>query len=649
MNDVLSSNLVERAQVPHAHYPHGLYLDTEDRSVADIEKVGMEKRLRHPSTEPLVVTYAIGDGPVQIWLPRSEPIPADLLAALLDQDLPIYAHNAGYDRRHTEILLLKYGWPKVARSRWRCTAAMAKVLALPADLGLLLIALGSELRKAKFNIRQVAMPRAARLQFGETVDKVYWTEDPELLAKMHAYAKLDTACCREVVRLLPPLPEFEQKVYEADQKINDAGYYSDLLYIDIAQKLIAIIETELAAEIERVTDGAVTKPSQVERLKTWLAGQGFVCEELSKDTILEILDREDLPPHVRRAIELRVAGSHATIKKFAKMREQRCEDGRIYHSFNYSQASTRRWSAGGVQIQNFAREVDDVPAKFMAVMNEDLDALRAFGDPLDAIGDTVRAVVCASPGHKLLCGDLSAIESRQLARLVGETAKIEMWDKFDAGEGTEPYVLIGEIFGLTGKIGRRMGKLGDLAFSYGAGVKGYRKFMHDRTTPAETIIEYQQRWQRAHPRTKSFWYEVEDCAIEAILNPGTPINCRKVEGALGVTLIAESLPNAPALGLCLFIELPSGGRLCYPKVRLFQTDLEITGKPSKTVFTFMDNSAGQWREYKPNYGIWGGTLTNHITQSYCRDILAEAILQQEAAGRSVIVHRHDSIICEVPL
>ena len=109
------------------------------------------------------------------------------------------------------------------------------------------------------------------------------------------------------------------------------------------------------------------------------------------------------------------------------------------------------------------------------------------------------------------------------------------------------------------------------------------------------------------------------------------------------------MPNAPALGLCLFVELPSTGKLCYPKVRLFETDPEITGKPSKTVFTFMDNSAGQWREYKPNYGIWGGTLTNHITQSYCRDILAEAILRQEAAGRRVIVHRHDSIICEVPL
>jgi hypothetical protein len=59
----------------------GLFLDTEDRSVADIEKVGMEKRLRHPSTEPQCVTYALNNAPVQIWLPRTEPIPAELFAA----------------------------------------------------------------------------------------------------------------------------------------------------------------------------------------------------------------------------------------------------------------------------------------------------------------------------------------------------------------------------------------------------------------------------------------------------------------------------------------------------------------------------------------------------------------------------------------
>jgi hypothetical protein len=95
-----------------------LYLDTEGRCVLDIRKVGVAKWLL--LAEALGVAWATDDGPVQIWL-FGQPLPVDLLDALNDPECLIYAHNAGFDRRFVEQLLVPLGWPQIARSRWRCT------------------------------------------------------------------------------------------------------------------------------------------------------------------------------------------------------------------------------------------------------------------------------------------------------------------------------------------------------------------------------------------------------------------------------------------------------------------------------------------------------------------------------------------------
>jgi DNA polymerase len=610
-----------------------LYLDTEGRCVLDIRRVGAAKWLL--LAQALCVAFALDDGPVRIWLPRT-PLPADLLDALKDPECLIFAHNAGFDRRFVEHLLVPQGWPQIALARWRDTAAMLKRLALPASLDLASRALKLAYKKDKsFNIRQVALPRRPRL--GENPEQIYWNEEPALFERLYGYCRQDVETLRAIAHAVPELSPFEQKVYEADPRINDRGYYVDAPPVIKIVKLIRILEKDLEEEITQATAGAIQRPTQTSKLLAFLNAHGCALDNVREETLQEALDDDSLSPLARQVIEIRLRGRHATIRKYPKLLDGRCPDGRIYHSFNYSQASTRRWSSSGIQVHNIAREVDDLAAKVEAVLAGDLDALRQFGDPLDIIGDIVRFTICAAPGHKLLSGDFSAIESRELARIVGETRKEEMWRRFDAGEGPEPYQIIGELFGFTGREARKKGKVGDLAFSYGSGEPGYRKFSKDKTTPSSQVELYKEAWRRAHPRTRAFWYNVEECAVTAIQHPGRVIDCGKV------SLLCQQLPNAPALGLCLFITLPSGEALCYPSVRLFLNDR------GKTVFTFMDNSEGQWREYKPNKGIWGGTLTNHIVQSYCRDLLAEAILRHEAAGRPVILHRHDSIICEVPL
>jgi DNA polymerase len=92
----------------------------------------------------------------------------------------------------------------------------------------------------------------------------------------------------------------------------------------------------------------------------------------------------------------------------------------------------------------------------------------------------------------------------------------------------------------------------------------------------------------------------------------------------------------------MYITLPSGRAIAYPKARVITEDYGYDYNASHVAF--MDNSAGQWREVRG----YGGFFTENVVQAIARDILAEAILRLEAAGFPVVMHVHDSVAIEVP-
>jgi hypothetical protein len=78
---------------------------------------------------------------------------------------------------------------------------MARHLALPGALDLLAVALKLPYRKdSSFNIRQVALPRRARVAQGEDPAQVYCNDSPELLGKLYAYWKRDVETLRAAPR-----------------------------------------------------------------------------------------------------------------------------------------------------------------------------------------------------------------------------------------------------------------------------------------------------------------------------------------------------------------------------------------------------------------------------------------------------------------
>ena len=126
--------------LPHRSAPatgvaHTLHRDYETRSNADLPKVGVDKYAADPSTEGLCAAYAVDDGPVQVWLPGREPIPAAFIEAERDPSWVVSAHNDAFEtaiERH--ISAPRFGFPFVPLERHRCTMARCQAAALPAKL-----------------------------------------------------------------------------------------------------------------------------------------------------------------------------------------------------------------------------------------------------------------------------------------------------------------------------------------------------------------------------------------------------------------------------------------------------------------------------------------------------------------------------------
>lgn len=91
------------------------------------------------------------------------------------------------------------------------------------------------------------------------------------------------------------------------------------------------------------------------------------------------------------------------------------------------------------------------------------------------------------------------------------------------------------------------------------------------------------------------------------------------------------------------LKLPSGRKLSYPQPRIEIEDLR------HQAVIFADNAAGQFKDCRHGNGAYGGLWTENVVSGIARDLLAEAMLQIEAAGYPIMLHVHDEIVAEAPI
>ncbi len=200
-----------------------------------------------------------------------------------------------------------------------------------------------------------------------------------------------------------------------------------------------------------------------------------------------------------------------------------------------SGAGTGRWTGRGPQPQNFKRDGEDIDGKRAAIATSELaHVAKLYPQPLEAVGDIARAMICAAPGHRLLIGDFSGIESRVLAYVSGQQSKLDQWAQFETtgDPKLELYYLIGRAFGLPEEIARDKGKTADLAFGYQGGPRAWDNFApEDDPSSEEDKKRYKETWRSMHPHTVQFWCTVDRTATMAVRKPGRTFNV----GRLGLS------------------------------------------------------------------------------------------------------------------
>lgn len=129
---------------------NSLHIDFETYSDLNIQKVG---GIRYSQDcEILMLAYAYNDEEPKLWIPNipEDPIvysdlimqgyivqhevPDDLYMYLGSMSITVWAHNADFERAVIQNEGYKYGIPKPHPSRYRCTAALSRAMALPASL-----------------------------------------------------------------------------------------------------------------------------------------------------------------------------------------------------------------------------------------------------------------------------------------------------------------------------------------------------------------------------------------------------------------------------------------------------------------------------------------------------------------------------------
>ncbi len=324
-----------------------------------------------------------------------------------------------------------------------------------------------------------------------------------------------------------------------------------------------------------------------------------------------LLDHSD--NHVRKLAEARQAVKSwpLHIKRVRNMTNQsKASGGYFCVPLKYAGAHTIRWSGcEGVNAQN-------------------------FGSKADPLINKVRNLLLAEEGMILVTGDSGAIEARGLAWVARQLDLLDtfaqnrdVYSEFASGLlgriVRKPKSYDPEPVAKILKMGRDYGKAYILGSGYGMGAK--RMLAEMRKIPAfaekiesgEITLATCKRdikfYRQKYPMIPKFWGDVEK-AFKVVTKYSDQV---RTVGPL--VFYSKS-------GI-VFLRLPSGRELRYQQCRIQRGDSSIRWKYGK---------------------LWGGSITENIVQSMCRDLLGFWILECEKNGLPIIHHLHDELTTMVP-
>lgn len=332
---------------------------------------------------------------------------------------------------------------------------------------------------------------------------------------------------------------------------------------------------------------------------------------------------------------------------------------------------------------------------------------------MDVLSKSLRAQFTAAPGHVLVGGDFSNVEGRVNAWLAGERWKLDAFAAYDAGEGADLYVLgYAKMFNVgvadvTKRLRQIIAKPAELACGFGGSVGAFLRFISDPTPLVSAVLDTKHGsedwhraadqyarlkfhnglsaeqwvaikvvvngWRDANPRIVQSWWDLADCAIEAVENPNTKVGGTTGRDGVYRPLCGGMISYMVTDGF-LWCKLPSGKLLAYANARLVEkkddwlVDAEGNAVPADEMdadeialriaagcvlqegrartavcYDGKNQKTGKWsRQY-----LYGGSQNNNCVQSTARELLCHAMPKVEGAGYPIVMHCHDELVSEV--
>lgn len=633
-------------------------VDFETRSFCNLLTKGAYTYARDPTTDIICCSYTFIDteNPSQelivTWTPEDGPLTDDsLLVEMVEASDVVAAFNAEFDALIWRYVGKRYGFPAIVR--WYCVSAQARVNGLPSSLdnaGRALGLLQQKDHKGKALIRYLSIPNPETKTFNE---------DPKKRQAMIDYCEQDVAVMREIMMATRLLTSLEQDDYLRNKAVNERGVMVDVELAHAAQYYAVLEAQELSAELEKLTDGAITKTTQTVRAARFLADQfqhlqgdglnalalmtkhkdGVAKPSLDKEIRTDLLHAADeglitLTDTQYDLISVFQEGSLSSVTKYKKMADAaNAEDHRVRGVFRwYGAQQTGRYSSQTLQVHNFPsrdnfKTIDEAWDVYDRMMNH--RTLPRATPVMVTLKRMLRHAITPPAGSLYVIGDYKGIEARVLPWLADTPESLALLARIV--DGADTYV---EAANEIGTSNRQVGKVAVLSGGYGGGVGAFGAFAKSfGLTMTEVEMSHAvHRWRAANPWAVNFWYELENAAKQAVRYPGEVFPAGRCtfyfyRGLMGGSLIAI---------------LPDDSLLTYPKATLKKVD----GRYELSALKASVNMAADAKDW-PRETLYGGKLAGHVTQATAGRLL-QALLRDAWVSRYVVLHVHDEVVLEVP-
>lgn len=606
---------------------HQISIDIETYSSVNLAKSGAYPYAASSDFELLLFGYAVDFGPVKVIdLTQGEQIPIEIYQALDDPTIIKSAFNAQFER----VCLSRFVGHQLSPQGWHCSRVWAATLGLPLSLKDVGTVLGLDKQKitaGKELVKYFCTPcMPTKTNQGRTRNFPYHAPDKWQLFKEYNQRDVEVEMAISQKLSSYPVPQSEWELYWMDQRINDRGILIDQELVDNAIKCDQTFRQQYFAKSQKIT--GLDNPNSPLQLKTWLNEQGVQVDSLAKAAVADLVKTSS--GQIKKVLTLRQLLAKSSIKKYQAMQNAMSNDHRVHGLLQfYGATRTGRWAGRLVQVQNLPRNsLPELQAVRDLVKQGNFETLGLLYESVpDVLSQLIRTAFIPKAGYLFYVADFSAVEARVIAWLSGETWRQEAFAQnkdIYCESASQMFGVPVVKHGINGEL-RQKGKIAELALGYGGSV-GALKAMgatkmgltEDELPPLVTM------WREASPNIVQFWWDVDQAAK----------NCIRTHLHTNTHGM-----NFSYQGNCLFIQLRSGRRLCYPQPKI---GLNRFGSES---ITFMGiNTVKKWGRIE----TYGAKLVENIVQATSRDLLACAMFRLEKAGYPSVMHIHDETVIEAP-